>query len=107
MSSQGGSFRALLWLSVLAVFGAVTGYLAGLSLSSIYMSGSGSLFIAAQLLKTFGYSNASSVIFGQGSQLFYSAQIVPYLMSSMGALIGLAVGYFKGKNEDKESVKTQ
>jgi len=100
-------FRALIWLTVLAVFGATIGYLTGLSLSSIYMSGSGSLFIAAQLLKTFGYVNASSVVFGQGSQLFYSAQIVPYITSSMGALMGLAVGYFKGKSEDQESAKAQ
>ena len=99
---QGGMFRAILWLVALGVLGVVVGYIAGVVISAILSSTSSNTFVSAQLMQSFGYTNASKVFSGAALQMFTSAQVFSYLFPVGGFAIGAVAGYFKGKREDKE-----
>jgi len=87
---------------ILGVVGAIIGYIGGAVIAAILTATSANSFVAAQLLQSFGYLNASHVFGGAALQQFTTAQVFSYLFPIGGFGIGTGIGYFKGKKEDKE-----
>lgn len=99
---HGGMLRALIWGVALAAILGLAFYFLTLAIAAVLGYSAGGLVLSGELLKQFGYTNASHIIVAQGLNDYYQATSIPYIGALIGAGAGFAIGYFKGKAEDKE-----